>query len=86
MTTNETVYKSKTRQAEDGRIGLAEVEYYSSVEGLPLYKGHEYQLISVYDNTSGVDQDSMAIMLLYVHAKDFTPRSTALSDASRRSP
>ncbi len=86
LTTGQTVYKSKTRQVEDGGIGLAEVEYYSSEEGLPLYKRHEYQLISVYNNTSGVDQDSMAIMLLYVHAKDYSPRSMALSDASRKIP
>jgi len=72
LTTGKTVYKSRTRQAEKG-IGLAEVDSYSSVEGLPIFTGHEYELISVYNNTSGEVQDSMATMLLFLHARDLTP-------------
>lgn len=71
LTTGKTVYRSTTRQAEKG-IGLAEVEYFSSVEGLPIYRGHEYELISIYNNTSGEVQDSMATMLLFLHARDLT--------------
>lgn len=69
LTTGETVYKARARQVQKG-IGLAGVDTFASVEGLRLYKDHEYELISVYNNTSGVDQDSMAAMLIYVHAKD----------------
>jgi len=70
LTTGETVYKSRTRQAEGDRIGLAEVEHFTSEEGIPLYRSHEYELVSIYNNTSGEDQDSMAVMLLYLLAKD----------------
>ena len=41
------------------RIGIDRVDYYSSPEGIPLFKGHEYELISRYNNTSKADADSM---------------------------
>ena len=69
LTGGTTVYKSHARQVP-GRIGLAEVEFLSSAEGIPLYKDHQYEVVSVYDNTSGVDQDAMATMFLYLAAKD----------------
>jgi len=69
LTTGETLFKSRTRQAKKG-IGLDEVEYYSSVEGIPIYTTHEYELVSVYDNTTEIRQDSMATMLLFLRATD----------------
>ena len=36
-----------------------------------MYRDHEYDLISVYNNTSGVDQDAMATMFIYLHDKEF---------------
>ena len=69
QTTGETIFKSRTRQVEKG-IGLAEVEAFSSEAGVPLYKDHEYQLISVYNNTTDRPQDSMAVMYLYLRAQD----------------
>jgi hypothetical protein len=68
LTSDETIFKAKATQTSG--VGLASVEHFSSVEGVPLYKDHEYELISVYDNTSSVDQDAMATMLLYLKAKD----------------
>ncbi len=65
LTTGESVFKSKATNST-GRIGLDHVEYYSSEEGIPLYKDHEYTLISLYDNTSGEPQDAMAVMFLYM--------------------
>jgi hypothetical protein len=70
LTTRESVYKSRARQADEG-IGLAEVEYFSSVEGIPLYKDHEYEVVSLYNNTSGETQDAMATMFLYLRVYDF---------------
>lgn len=79
LTTGETVFKSNVKGAE-GKIGIDSVEYFSSAEGIPLYKDHEYQLISVYDNTSSEDQDSMAVMFLYVEDKEFdSSMKTALN-------
>ena len=69
LTDGATVYRSRARQVPD-RVGLAEVDSFSSVEGIRLSKDHEYEVVSVYDNTSGVDQDAMATMFLYLAAKD----------------
>jgi hypothetical protein len=65
LTTGKTVFRSETRPFFD-RIGLARVESFSSIEGIPIFRDHEYELISVYDNTSGEVQDSMAVMNLYM--------------------
>jgi hypothetical protein len=71
LTTGETVFRSGARPFVD-RIGLAHVDSFSSVEGIPIYKDHEYELISVYDNVTDRNQDSMAVMNLYLLDKDFT--------------
>ena len=71
LTTGETVFKSKVRNFED-KIGLEEVEYFSSAEGLPVYAEHQYELISVYNNTTNEDQDSMAVMFMYVLDPEFS--------------
>jgi hypothetical protein len=78
VTVNETVFIAKAKQATGG-IGLASVTQFSSAEGVPIYRDHEYDLISIYNNTSDVDQDAMATMLLYLRATDlydfdFRPR------------
>lgn len=70
LTAGETVFKSNAHNFE-GRIGLREVEHYSSVEGFDLHADHEYELVSVYDNTSGEDQDSMAVLFLYLLDREF---------------
>ena len=70
LTTGEIVYEAKTKQAERG-VGLAHVDFFSSEKGVPVYKDHEYELISVYENTSGVPQDSMAVMNLYLADMEF---------------
>ena len=64
------MYKASTSYAGD-QIGLDHVDHFSSVEGLPIKHDHEYELVSVYDNTSGEAQDAMAVMFLYHHDKDF---------------
>ncbi|MBI4953441.1 MAG: hypothetical protein HY908_15535 [Myxococcales bacterium] len=70
LTTGRSVYKATTRQTV-GAIGLEHVDYYASTEGLPLYKDHEYELVSIYDNTTDVDQDSMAVMNMYMLDKAY---------------
>ena len=65
LTTNETVFKSKCRNFEDF-MGLEQVEAFSSVDGVPVYAFHEYELVAIYNNTSGKDQDAMATMFMYV--------------------
>ena len=70
VTTDETIYTSKVKNTPN-MIGLAHVDSYSSVEGFKLYHSHEYELCAVYNNTSGVDQDSMAVMFMYMLDKEF---------------
>ncbi len=73
LTADETVFKSQAENFED-RIGLARVDSYSSEDGIPIYADHEYEMISVYNNTTDAPQDSMAVMYLYAHDKDFEAR------------
>ncbi len=70
LTAGKTVFKSDTENFED-KIGLKRVQEFSSEDGIPVYADHEYELVSTYDNTTGVDQDSMAVMLLYLFDKEF---------------
>ncbi|HSL81256.1 MAG TPA: hypothetical protein VLF66_00685, partial [Thermoanaerobaculia bacterium] len=64
-TTGETVFRAEVDPA-DGKIGIDRVDFLASAEGIWLYKDHEYELVSVYENTSGEDQDSMAVMYMYL--------------------
>lgn len=66
LTTGESLWATRARGPSD-KIGLTEIEYYSSPEGIPLFTDHEYELVSVYENNSGVDQDAMATMFLYLY-------------------
>lgn len=72
LTTGETVYRANAVNVPDG-IGLAEVDHYSSQEGLPVYADHQYEIASSYNNTSGQNQDAMAVLFLYVLDKEFRP-------------
>ena len=70
LTGDKTIFKSLVTSYKNS-IGIDHVDYYSSEAGIPLYKNHEYQLLSVYNNTTSVDQDVMAVMYLYVLDKEF---------------
>jgi len=74
LTTGETVYKAIARGPKES-IGLNHVDFFASPEGIPIYKDHQYEVVSVYDNVSGVDQDAMAIMFLYMHDPGFVKPS-----------
>lgn len=65
LTTGETLFESRARNFEDA-IGLHHVDAFSSVEGIPVYPDHEYELVSLYENDSQQMQDSMAVMYLYL--------------------
>jgi hypothetical protein len=70
LTSGTTIFKSRARGPAD-RIGLDHVDAFASAEGVPVYKDHQYELVSVYENTSGVEQDSMAVMYLYLLDREF---------------
>src|SRR5205823_6397523 len=65
LTTGETVLASRADNHK-GRVGLERVQQISSPAGIPLRKGHDYDLVSTYDNTSGADRTAMAVMYLYL--------------------
>lgn len=78
LTTGTVLFDAKVRGPKD-RIGIDSIDHYESTEGLPLYKDHQYELTSVYDNTSDHDVDSMAVMYMYLKDKKFRrPDLTAL--------
>ncbi len=70
LTENRVLFESKMTMLKD-RLGVEKVEHYSSAEGLPVYRDHEYMLESVYNNTSGEEQDAMAIMYFFLLDKTF---------------
>lgn len=71
-TVEKSVYKSLAQSFEPHQgVGLTHVDAYSSTEGFRLYADHEYELISVYDNSSGVDQDAMAVMFMYAVDEEY---------------
>lgn len=70
LTTGKSLFKSRARGPKEG-IGLTHVDALSSDEGIPVYKSHEYELVSVYDNTSPTEQDAMATMFFYLEDKAF---------------
>lgn len=70
LTTGETVFTSHATNFDD-RIGLREVEYYSSVDGFRIHEDHDYEVVSIYENTSGEDQDSMAVLFIYALDREF---------------
>ena len=49
------------------RVQIAAIPPYSSEEGFMLYPDHEYEIESVYDNSSSEPVDAMAVMYLYHH-------------------
>lgn len=70
LTTGESLIKVFARPLAKG-IGMEHVDSFSSQKGIPIYKSHQYQMISVYNNTTSVDQDSMAVMFLFVLDRQF---------------
>lgn len=81
LTAGKTLFKSAARNFAD-RIGLAHVDALSSEEGIEVFADHEYELVSVYDNTTSEPQDSMAVMYIYLRDLEFDPRRVpGLADA-----
>jgi len=70
LTTGKTVFEGKMTGPKDG-IGIEKINHFTSEKGIPIYKDHEYDMISFYNNTSGIDQDAMASMFLYLADKEF---------------
>ena len=70
LDTHQIIFKGGASQAEKG-VGLARTDHFSSAEGIPLYKDHNYDLIATYNNPTSDDQKAMATLFLYLLDKDF---------------
>jgi hypothetical protein len=87
LTSGESIFTSRARNMTD-IIGLEHVDYLSSAEGVPVTKGHEYELLTTYNNTSATDQDSMAVMYSFLldkeyHGADLTVEAKPASTAAK---
>jgi len=74
-TTDKEIWKATAKNPEQG-IGLAHADTVVSLPGVPLFRDHKYELISVYNNTSGVNQDSMASMFFGLSDPEFAKPAT----------
>ena len=75
-TTDSDVFKATAKNPK-GRVGLERVDEFVSIPGVPLYKDHKYELVSVYDNPTKQNADSMASMFLALDDPEFTIPTTA---------
>ncbi|HEV2720892.1 MAG TPA: peptidylprolyl isomerase, partial [Thermoanaerobaculia bacterium] len=80
-TTNTEIWKATAKNPEKG-LGLSHVDTFVNVPGVPMFRDHKYELISVYNNTSGVNQDSMASIFFGLSDPEFK-RPTAAELAER---
>ena len=70
VTTGDVVFEAKAEGPAKG-VGLTHVDTYASEKGVPMYKDHSYELISVYDNPTKEAHDSMASAFLGLEDKEF---------------
>ncbi len=70
LKTGKVIFKTEIENKKN-KVGLASVPTLSSEAGEPLYKDREYELISVYNNTSQKPITVMAVMFLYLFDKEF---------------
>jgi hypothetical protein len=65
LTTGKTVLHLNSNDWPD-RIGVARVDEFKSVDGIPIDRNHHYELAVEYNNTSGSTTDAMGILYLYL--------------------
>ncbi len=70
LTSGDTIFTSRMTGFDD-KIGLRDVTTFDSREGLRVDAGHQYELTSIYDNTTAADQEAMAVMYLYLRDDEF---------------
>lgn len=68
-TTHKAIFTNKIINHK-GKIGLTSIEPFSSVEGIWLYKNHDYEIVLEVNNTTAVNQDMMGSMFLFFYDKE----------------
>jgi cyclophilin family peptidyl-prolyl cis-trans isomerase len=75
-TSGSDVFKAKAVNPQKG-VGLARVDSFENLSGIPMYKDHKYEIVSVYNNPTSENADSMASMFLGVADPEFAAPSPA---------
>ena len=73
-TAQRTLFTIHSRDFDD-RIGVAEMEELSLPQGVELFKDHQYELVTVYDNPTSEPVDAMSILYVYSLDKQFRPEA-----------
>jgi hypothetical protein len=71
LTSGATVFRLSSRDWPD-RLGVAHVDELKSIEGIPIFRDHRYEIAAEYDNTSDAKTDAMAILYIYLSEKNLT--------------
>jgi len=77
ITTGETLFKGSPKTAVNG-LFIEAFNFYSDQQGIPFYQDHEYELISIYNNTTGESIDAMALLFVYLLDKNFDRKQLKL--------
>lgn len=72
LTSVETLFRCQVESSENG-LGINNLPIYSSAQGFSLDPGHEYGVMSVYNNNTDRTLDAMAVMYLYLHDPTYQP-------------
>lgn len=81
-TAKKDIFRAKATNPMAG-VGLTRVDRFTSVEGVPLYKSHKYEIVSIYDNPTKENVDSMASVFLGLDDPEFVrPTATLLAQRS----
>lgn len=75
-TMDSILFISKAENHTD-KIGLNNVSYYSSEEGVMLYPDHTYELVLKTNNTTNVNQDMMASMFVFLYDREMAEKLKA---------
>jgi hypothetical protein len=75
-TTNTDIFRAQATNPMSG-IGLTRVDRFTSVEGVMLYKSHKYEIVSIYDNPTAENADSMASIFLGLDDHEFVKPTVA---------
>ena len=68
-TDNKRIFSSKIVNHKN-KTGLTSIAPFSLVEGIWLYKNHDYEIILEVNNTTSVQQDMMGSMFLFFYDKE----------------
>jgi hypothetical protein len=76
QTAGSVVFKGRVTN-DAHRAAVLATEGYADVQGMPVYRDHRYQLVTVYNNTSSHDVDAMSALWMYFRSP--TSASTVAS-------